>query len=896
MRTSIRLLLPLVIAIFLTSCALQRPQVWEPHERLGLGKVDTKQQPSSTNIIERLIPVRIDREHPSAGNFDLYYFVRMPAKGKATKTVLFCAGGPGQIVYGPISGLTFADFLTDNGYNVVYFHQRGAGFSQIPASNQYDRFLKTEYAVEDIEAIRRDFLGETGNWDAIISWSYGTIVAQEYTHFYPRNVERLILIGPMSRDKFKNSANAFDDVLKKIRSTDRETLTKIYGSPAFDDLSPGQKELIVDKVFGSIEEKGIFDRAEEAFGSLQFVIDSYCELKNKNELEKYRLNKYSSEFFRQLRNLRMFGWPRSDMGESNEQVRIGHRLKEEIVYSHRMIDDCSAQKHDSAGSSKRAFYVIGAYDGINMPFLREWLKNGKQHVVDALRKSGGEANNLRNVNESIGKIGIWDSETIEPWDPAQYKHDQPTLILKGSADTVPAGGASEYIFRNALRGPRTFIEFPGVGHSLGVPEISSEERVILTGTLRPGPLTLPGGGAQQVWGAYKGRNPNENFRLQLETHDLDQGLKLSGFGIRAKNTNGSLDVIALIENTGSESVARKNRKWRIANSLFSGIVELESPRIDPKRTVLAYGTTTAAWLNKEREVRFEPVDLEPDLKRLCSQIRSIDEGRNFKSDYLEIWIQNTSSKPIVGTAKSWTVSTNKFSSTFSINPELIEAWQIFYTLFNIDGSAFLSGLQLERTEWVDLNPGRDLVGCIQEDGEDKVSIFIYNPGDAVPASSQTISIVNALFTRKYNVDLLPPIPSLGGVEVQLNNPKYNWNPTPILNGPAKLESGVELLGWNVVDENQVSMLIGNSGENSINAVAREWVYIDPNEDTLACMTSSALRDCLIYSFLVMSPEAFNNDQDNKLLGVLKAEPLPARVCYRNGDEQGYRKPADDSCP
>jgi pimeloyl-ACP methyl ester carboxylesterase len=897
MRTSIRLLVPLVIAIFLTSCALQRPQVWEPHERLGLGKVDTKQKPSSTNIIERLIPVRIDGEHPSAGNFDLYYFVRMPAKGKARKTVLFCAGGPGQIVYGPMSGVTFADFLTDNGYNVVYFHQRGAGFSQIPASNQYDRFLKTEYAVEDIEAIRRDFLGESGNWDAIIGWSYGTIVAQEYTHFYPRNVKRLILIGPMSRHKFKNSGDAFDDVLKEIRSTDRYTLTKIYASPAFDDLSPDQKNLILDKVFGSIEEEGIFDRTEEAFGSLQFVIDSYCELKNKNELEKYRVNEYSSEFFRQLRNLRMYGWRPEDVS-ADKQVRIGHRLKEEILYSHRMIDDCSAQQlPDSPGLSTRAFYVIGTYDGINISFLKEWLTNGKQHVVDALKKSGGEANELRNTNEYIGKIGISDSETIEPWDPARYKHDQPTLILKGSADTVPAGRAAEYIFRNALTGPRTFIEFPGVGHSLGVPETVSEP--ILTGTLHPGPLSLPAGGVQQVWGAYKGRNPNENFRVQLETHDLEQGLKLSGFGIRAKNTNGSLDVVALIENTGSQSVARKNRKWRVGNSLFSGIVDLESPRIDPNRAVLVYGTTTAAWL--KRAVDFEkPVNLEPGLERLCSQVRHIDDG-SFESDYLEIWIGNKSSGPIDGTAKSWTVVTNQFSSTFGIDPDPIEPKEIFYAPFVVKEGfkdAFLDGLQLERTEWVTLKPGSKLVGCVQEEGEDKASVFVYNPEDSdSEAGSQTLTIGNSMFTRTYKIDHFYSIPSRQGVVVQLNNPTYRWNQTPVLNGPANLESGVELLGWNVVDEKQVSILIRNNGENSIMAVTREWVYIDPNEKgTLACMTSSALRDCLIYSFLVMSPEAFKNDQDNKLLSMLKAEPLPARVCYRNGDDQGYREPADDTCP
>jgi pimeloyl-ACP methyl ester carboxylesterase len=899
MRTAIKLLLSLAIAVFLTSCAfLQTPsKVWEPDERSGIGKADSRQHPLSISSVERLIPVRIDHQRPSAGNFDLYYFVRMPAKGKATKTVLFCAGGPGQIVYGPMSGSTFADFLTDNGYNVVYFHQRGAGFSQIPASNQYDKFLRTSYAIEDMEAIRRDFLGENGKWDAIIGWSYGTVVAQQYAYVHGDNLARLILIGPMSRHKFKTSATAIDGVFNEIRSTDRQTLSKIYGSPLFDDLSPDQKKLIVDKIF---EREGILDRAEEAFGSLQFVIDSYCELARKNELQRYGLNSYSSEFFKQLRSLRMFGWPPES--DTTNQDRIGHRLKEEILYSRRMIDDCSGEAmHDSPGSSKRAFYVTSTYDGLNMPFLREWHKNDRQKVLDALKKSGGEANILRNVNEQIGKIGIRDDETIHPLDPAHYKHDRPTLILKGSADTVPAGGAAEYIFRNALVGPRTFIDFPGVGHSLDVPEISFDERIILSGTLRANPVLLLGDETRQVSGTYQGRNPNENLSLQVDMHDLEQGLQLSGFGISAKNPNGSLAVIALIENKGTQSIEPKNRKWRINTPLFSGIVELKSPKIDPDHKVLAHGTTTAAWLNEERAIRVEkPADLKHGLEPLCSQIRFIDDGI-IKGNVLEMWIKNNSDQAIPETAKSWTVSTNQFSSTFSIDPGTIEPSQIHRTSFNVD-RVFLSGLELERTEWINLNPGEKLVSCIQAQGEGKVSVFIYNPEDSnSEPGPQKLTIRTGrdgkfMFTRTYKIDHLDSIPSRQGVVVQLENPTYTWRQTPVLNAPGNLNPELELVAWNVVDENQLSMLLRNNSENSANSAAGEWVYIDPTEELVACMMSSALRDCLIYSFLVMSPEAFISDQDNKLLHILQAEPLPAHVCHRNGNEQGYRKPANDSCP
>ena len=51
---------------------------------------------------------------------------------RGNNTVLFCSGGPGQIVRPASLETTYADFLVDNGYNVVHFHLRGCGFSQIP--------------------------------------------------------------------------------------------------------------------------------------------------------------------------------------------------------------------------------------------------------------------------------------------------------------------------------------------------------------------------------------------------------------------------------------------------------------------------------------------------------------------------------------------------------------------------------------------------------------------------------------------------------------------------------------------------------------------------------------------------------------------------------------------
>ena len=134
----------------------ENKKVWEANERSALRPAPDEK------IIENLLRVPLNPHDPKDGYFDLYYFVQPPKGGPARKTVLFCAGGPGEIIRGPSPNETFAGFLSANEYNVVFFHLRGSGFSQIPPSNRFDRFLRTSYAVKDIEAIRRAFLGKDG--------------------------------------------------------------------------------------------------------------------------------------------------------------------------------------------------------------------------------------------------------------------------------------------------------------------------------------------------------------------------------------------------------------------------------------------------------------------------------------------------------------------------------------------------------------------------------------------------------------------------------------------------------------------------------------------------------------------------------------------------------------
>jgi hypothetical protein len=79
------------------------------------------------------------------------------------------------------------------------------------------------------------------------------------------------------------------------------------------------------------------------------------------------------------------------------------------------------------------------------------------------------------IKEQAGRLGTSASDRLCPWDPARVNeagecencHDVPTLILKGGADPITAGGQAEYLFEKALTPKkRALIEFPGVGHAM----------------------------------------------------------------------------------------------------------------------------------------------------------------------------------------------------------------------------------------------------------------------------------------------------------------------------------------------------------------------------------------------------------------------------------------------
>jgi pimeloyl-ACP methyl ester carboxylesterase len=227
--------------------------------------------------------------------FPLRYFVGGNKFFKNRKTILYISGGPGSVVNPDNRELAFLEDLDI--YNVVYFDIRGASRSQLPPSNNYDKYLRAKYVTRDIEVLRQ-WLG-IEFWDAIYAHSFGTVVAQQYAHTYgirttqnstPR-VLKLILSAPLARhveleaarrSQRLNNLNSIYSQYKKNCSCPAATNTdNLKTVEDFCFLSSRQIELIKTRL------AAIMKRLEDEYGSLRMVAEHYQELIDTSFAESY---------------------------------------------------------------------------------------------------------------------------------------------------------------------------------------------------------------------------------------------------------------------------------------------------------------------------------------------------------------------------------------------------------------------------------------------------------------------------------------------------------------------------------------------------------------------------------------------------------------------------------
>jgi pimeloyl-ACP methyl ester carboxylesterase len=298
---------------------VKKEMAWTPDNAL---KVEPQRDRTMTIRLDSLVDASPPPNCDNDECFGLYYYVgkNFDKQNSQRKNILFIAGGPGAV---PPKSDALPNLLEGN-HNVVYFHPRGVGLSRIPKSNDYDKFLRAEFIVADIEQVRKRVLGPNVNWDAIYGLSYGTVIAQMYAWSYPTRVEKLILDGPVARHKDTESARKtrvfsnLDNIYKFIRSSDSDPcdctsrplivnaepaeVQTVFPSHNFCFLrDPARMKAIRDRL------EQVYDQLEWDFGSIGFVTENYAELKTNSEFTtKFP---YPQEFFLALRELQQRGAP-----------------------------------------------------------------------------------------------------------------------------------------------------------------------------------------------------------------------------------------------------------------------------------------------------------------------------------------------------------------------------------------------------------------------------------------------------------------------------------------------------------------------------------------------------------------------------------------------------------
>ena len=380
------------------------------------------------------------------------------------------------------------ELLEEIKHNVAYFHLRGSGLSRINPSNQYDRFLRADYVVEDIERLRLELnlRGNNGPWDAIWGESHGALIAQKYAYKYGTDkVKKLILVGPPSR------SDETHDPRRKMMVSNLEAILTYY--PDFSFLTPQMINAIIYKLETKLK------KLEEEYGSINFVTENYDDL-----LLGYPLVDYPPEFFKALKYLSFHGRPVKGLKfeDPRRQIDAGLLIANELMsaprdpstpgertqkslapifLSHLNQDSIDASRRrnkaqtrlneahadiavETSLKSERAYWVFGVYDGISR-WILEFMKDKVNR--DGFFRTEDIASSLTGASRSFAeKIGMIPGEPIYPWNPGYYKHSVPTLILKGGADAVIAGGQAESFYKDGLSNKKdsVLMEIPGMGH------------------------------------------------------------------------------------------------------------------------------------------------------------------------------------------------------------------------------------------------------------------------------------------------------------------------------------------------------------------------------------------------------------------------------------------------
>ena len=102
--------------------------------------------------------------------------------------IVFLHGGPGYCVCGSME--LFDRLAAEEGRDVYYFDQPGAGFSDMLPADQYS----IARLLDDLEAFRSEVVEE--ETIALLGHSFGGFYAEAYASAHPQSVEKIALVAP----------------------------------------------------------------------------------------------------------------------------------------------------------------------------------------------------------------------------------------------------------------------------------------------------------------------------------------------------------------------------------------------------------------------------------------------------------------------------------------------------------------------------------------------------------------------------------------------------------------------------------------------------------------------------------------------------------------------------
>jgi hypothetical protein len=195
-----------------------------------------------------------------------------------------------------------------------------------------------------------------------------------------------------------------------------------------------------------------------------------------------------------------------------------------------------------------------------------------------------------------------------------------------------AGGQAEYVFTKYLRGPRTFVEFPGIGHRFDLPKISNDSP-FLSGAVRfPPREILPG--PQRLIGRTNGLTLVKQIEL-IPPDELRPNIEV----IKSTTELGNL-VTVLILNKGPGVLPAGLKKWTVRSSLFTGTVRLDPGQIPVGGTAVATGIITEIKIYQQAAVIL-PEHLKPQIDIISVNFaRSAVEPRSYVENYVSVTFTN----------------------------------------------------------------------------------------------------------------------------------------------------------------------------------------------------------------------------------------------------------------